>query len=337
MKNQPEMMVLAPEAPGPYPRPEPFREPRETAVSSPVEAEHAGSGLTERPRIVPVRPVGPPADGIPGPRRTSSAEGDLLEAGQRGEFDEWNGRPRRVLPVRLSAISPLLAPADGLYYAAEQYRIVRTKVAQLLTKPFRLVITSPGISDGKTVTAVNLATAMALRSGERTLLIDADLRRAGVHRLLQAPLEPGLTNVLAGTCQLEEAMFTIEELPGFYALPAGRPHGNPTELLDSSRWRALAETVRRHFAQVIVDCPPVEVVADFDLVAAVCDGVALVVRPDHTDRTLCLAAIAKLRPKLVGVLINAAPEWFLWKKSVQHEYYYRQASEGGRRAKPVKP
>jgi len=298
--------------------------------------------MKSRPEMIALaletpRPAGSSsADRIPGPR-PFAAQRESLETEQRGGVDEWKALPHRILPVRLSAVSPLLSSADGLHYAAEQYRIVRTKVAQILSKPFRLVITSPGINDGKTLSAVNLATAMALRSGERTLLIDADMRRAGMHRLLGVPLKPGLAEVLGGVCPLEEAMFAIEELPGFYALSAGEPHCNPSELLDSSRWRILAQRVHHRFAQVIVDCPPVGVVADFDLVSAVCDGVALVVRPDHTNRTLCLAAIERLRPKLVGVLINAAPEWFLSNKSVRHEYYYRLDSERCRRAKPAKP
>ena len=87
------------------------------------------------------------------------------------------------------------------------------------------------------------------------------------------------------------------------------------------------------FAHVIVDSPPIELVADFDLIAAVCDGVALVVRPDHTDRSLCLAAIQKLKPKLTGVLVNAARDWFLWKKSSYHNYYhYRQERKKGEHA-----
>jgi capsular exopolysaccharide synthesis family protein len=203
---------------------------------------------------------------------------------------------------------------------------------QLQRTPFQLVITSPSIGDGKTLTAVNLATALALRSEDRTLLIDADLRRAGVHKMLQVPNEPGLADVLRGTCRLDEAIFAVDKLPGLHVLPAGEPCGNPTELLDSEPWRDLAETVRQRFAHTIVDCPPVEVVADYDLIAAVCNSAILVLRPDHSDRTLSLRAIEKLKPKLTGVIINAAPEWFLWRQPVHHGYYYykRETKKSGR-------
>jgi capsular exopolysaccharide synthesis family protein len=256
-----------------------------------------------------------------------------LQSEKLGKLEEGCVKQARVRPVRIAAASAILCPTDGLSYAAEQYRIVRTKLVQALHKPFRLVITSPGAGDGKTITALNMAAAMALKGEGRTLLIDGDLRGARVHRLLEVPISPGLAEVLEGTCRLEKAMFAVEQLPNLHVLPAGKPESNPTELLDSSRWRALAEKAQQLFAHVIVDSPPVELVADFDLIAAVCDGVALVVRPDHTDRSLCLAAIKKLGPKLTGVLINAAPDWFLWKKSAYHRYYhYHQEHKKGEQA-----
>lgn len=237
----------------------------------------------------------------------------------------------RTRSVAIDRISALVSSHDGLAYASEEYRMLRTKIAQTVRKPFQLAITSPSIGDGKTVTAVNLATAMALRSEERALLIDGDLRRAGIHRMLGVPNEPGLADVLQGTCRLDDAIFEVEELPGLHVLPAGVPRGNPTELLDSERWRDLGEILRQRFTQTIIDCPPVELVADYDLIAAVCNSAVLVVRPDHTDRTLSLAAIEKLKPKLAGVVVNAAPEWFLWKRPSHHGYYYyRPAAQTAR-------
>src|SRR3974390_1329785 len=102
----------------------------------------------------------------------------------------------RFRPVRITVASALLCPTDELSYAAEQYRIVRTKIIQALHKSFRLVITSPGAGDGNTITALNLAVAMALKGEGRTLLIDADLRNARVHQLLEVPIGPGLADVL---------------------------------------------------------------------------------------------------------------------------------------------
>lgn len=303
--------------PGPKPADAP-------AKSSPPSAatDSSKSDSTERLRIVAARPSEAAGNGVSAPLRRGLAGDRRFGSEMRDELEDWNIARVGTRPSRLLSWSPIVSSADGLSYAAEQYRIVRTKIFQLLGKPFRLVITSPSIGDGKTLTAVNLATAMALKSEGRTLLIDADLRRANVHNCLGVPLGPGLAEVLACTCPLEEAIFAVADLPRLHILPAGQPRGNPSELLDSSRWRSLADFVREDFSQVIVDCPPVGVVTDYDLIAAVCDGVALVVRPDHTDRTLCFSAIAKLGPKMTGVLLNDTPEWFFWKKPVHSGYYY---------------
>jgi capsular exopolysaccharide synthesis family protein len=223
---------------------------------------------------------------------------------------------------------PVLSQDDRMRQAAEQYRMVRTKIAQVLPMPFRLVITSPSIGDGKSVTALNLAAMLALRSKHRTLLIDADLRRASIHRSLQISPEPGLAEVLAGRATLQKALVQFRDVPGFYVLPAGTRGGKPVELLDSPRWRGLLAELPEQFSQVIVDCPPVDVVADYDLIADACDGVLLVLRPDHSDRTRSLATIERVKPKLTGVLINAAPEWFLWRKSGRYYDYYARGYKG---------
>lgn len=310
--------------------------PEPVVPSLPDEALHVAStravlgqsDSNKRLNSVSIPSLELPCNGSSVSRLNGLTQDDGLEPAPADEFDEWRVTSPSTRPVRLSAVCPLLSNAEQDVYAAEQYRIFRTKTVQLLGKPFRAVITSPGIGDGKTLTVVNLAAALALKSAERTLLVDADLRRAGVHKVLRVPLEPGLADVLTGTCRLEEALFVAEELPGLYVLTAGRPNSNPTELLASPRWQALTEAARRQFAHVIVDSPPAEIVADYDLIAAACDAVVLVVRPDHTNRTQTLVTIDKLRPKLTGVLINAAPEWFLWRKSVDHGYnYYRPGAK----------
>jgi len=329
---QPEVIVLALNA-CENTQPQPTTRPEEAPSVSLTRADPGESDSNRRLNVIPIPSTELHRNGTLGASGHGPAKEHPLEPAPADKFDEWAVTSPRIRTVHLAAVCPVLSNAERHAYAAEQYRIVRTKTVQLLRKPFRAVITSPSIGDGKTLTVVNLAAALALRTEERTLLIDADLRRAGVHRVLQVPLKPGLADVLAGRCRLDEALFVAEELPGLYVLPAGQPDGNPTELLASPRWQALAEAVRRQFAHVIVDSPPVEIVADYDLIAAVCEGVVLVIRPDHTNRTLALAAIEKLRPKLTGVVINATPEWFLWKKPANHGYYYyRPDAKKGRHA-----
>lgn len=282
-----------------------------------------GGAAPEQPVREAIQPVAATSGAAP----DAAGWRPLTPAQTGGAGTNPSGRfPTR--PVHFPSVCPLRSGPGQDAYSAEQYRMVRTKILPVLKPPFRLLVTSPGMGDGKTVTAVNLAVAMALRSEEPTLLIDADLRRSTVHRLLQVGGDPGLAGILSGRSGLEDAIFTVEGLPGLSILPAGKPQGSPTELLDCARWRTLMDMLTALFAQIIVDTPPVEVVADYDLVEAACDGVLLVVRPDHTSRPLCIKAVERLRPKLTGVIVNAAPVWFLWRKPARYGYYYYSHGEG---------
>jgi capsular exopolysaccharide synthesis family protein len=234
----------------------------------------------------------------------------------------------RPVSFRISDSSPLLSPKQEDRRAAEQYRIIRTKIFHQVPGSSITVICSPGMGDGKTVTSVNLAAALAHKSEDKVILIDADLRLSKVHERLGIPNAPGLAEVLAGTCALEDAMLRVEQLPNFYVLPAGQAEVNPTELLDCSNWRALLVRLREEFRRTIVDSPPVEAVADYDLIAANCDGVVLVVRPDHTSRPLLANALAKVKGKLIGVLINDVEDWFLWKRGSPSYHYYQTGARG---------
>ncbi|HKW98503.1 MAG TPA: CpsD/CapB family tyrosine-protein kinase [Bryobacteraceae bacterium] len=226
----------------------------------------------------------------------------------------------RTVPIRLSADAPMLPFDDKHSRAGEQYRVARTKLLHHPRQPRMVVISSAGSGDGKTVTAINLAGALALKSEEQVLLVDADLRRSQIAGLLGISNSPGLADVLSGGCALEDAIVRLEQFPNFCVLPGGKPITNPTELLDSSRWATLCAAVRRQYRYVVFDTPPLATVADYDLIQAHCDGVVLVVRPDHTNRKLCLQAIEMVpKERLVGVLMNCVRDWFLWKT---RDYYY---------------
>jgi len=242
----------------------------------------------------------------------------------------------RPVSFQISDSSPLLSPKHEDRRAAEQYRIIRTRIFHQVTGSSVTVICSPGMGDGKTVTAVNLAAALAHKSQDKVILIDADLRLSKVHERLGIAKTPGLAEVLSGACALEDAMLRVDQLPNFYILPAGHAETNPTELLDSPNWRELMSRLREEFRRTIVDSPPVEVVADYDLIVANCDGVVLVVRPDHTSRSQLTSALAKVKSKLIGVLINDVEDWFLWKRGSASYHYYQNSPRSKQGAKAAK-
>jgi capsular exopolysaccharide synthesis family protein len=230
----------------------------------------------------------------------------------------------RVVPIQLAESSPLL-PYDGTSpRAGEQYRAVRTNLLQHPDAPRVLVVSSCGAGDGKTLSAINTAGALAIKGETTVLLIDADLRKPSLAPTLGLPRDPGLAEVLNGDCQLEDAIVETAQFPNLYVLPAGTARSNPAELLDSARWHQLCALVKNTFRFVLIDTPPIAAVTDYDLVQAVADGVIFVVRPDHSDRNLCLAALQKVSAtgKLTGVLVNCAENWFLYKRYGRYPYPY---------------
>jgi capsular exopolysaccharide synthesis family protein len=173
-----------------------------------------------------------------------------------------------------------------------------------------VVITSPSAADGKSVTAINTAAALALKSEGRVLLLDADLRKSAIHLQLGLPESPGLADVLAATSAVEDAIVRAREFPNLYVMSAGAPRPNPAELLDSQKWNSLSAELRGLFRYVVIDSPPLGGLVDYDLIQAICDGVILVLRPDATNRKLCWNAI-RLIPvaKFLGVVLNCIPDW----------------------------
>jgi capsular exopolysaccharide synthesis family protein len=232
------------------------------------------------------------------------------------------GRRRRV-SVRAPRGGPVFPFHDGSNRAAEQYRIIRTKIAHNPRNPRMILVSSPGPGDGKTTTAINLAAALALNPDVEVLLIDADLRRSSIAGLLGVPAAPGVEEVLRNSASLDEAAVQIEQLPNLHVLPACVSLLNPAELFASAAWAELAASARSRFHYVIVDCPPVNSVADYELIEAKCDAVIVVIRPDQTNRTACQEALQSVpRERLAGVLLNCVEDWFLWRSRADSYYYY---------------
>jgi capsular exopolysaccharide synthesis family protein len=189
--------------------------------------------------------------------------------------------------------------------AAEQFRTLRTRIAQVESTGQRRVIlvTSPGDGDGKTVTVANLALTMAQEFQRQVLLIDADLRNARLHECLGIPREPGLSDVLAGRTSLEDALVSLSEYR-VIALPAGAPHGRPTELLSSEPMRRLVENLGRRFDRVVIDSTAAHF-ADAGVLEPLVDGVLLIVRAGRTSRPAVARALGLVpRAKLLGLVLN---------------------------------
>jgi capsular exopolysaccharide synthesis family protein len=192
--------------------------------------------------------------------------------------------------------------------AAERFRGLRARVAQREEMtPLRVIaITSPGVAEGKSVTATNLALAMAQEYQRTVLLVDADLRTPSIHSLLGIESGPGLSDVLTGTATLDQALVALPEL-GLAVLTAGAIPEYPSELLGSSAMRRTLDALRTRFDRVVLDLPGVTPVSDVGTVAPMVDGAVVVVRVGRTARPELDRALAAFdEQKVLGIVLNEA-------------------------------
>jgi succinoglycan biosynthesis transport protein ExoP len=190
----------------------------------------------------------------------------------------------------------------------EAFRSLRTSLVFTSgTEGKRIIaVTSSQPLEGKTTTACNLAVALAL-GGSRVMLIDADMRRPGLHRTMGLQNEVGLSHVLTGQARVREAVQRTSE-PNLYVMTAGRTPPNPSELLSSSRMQNLIANLHAGpFDWVIIDTPPVLAVTDAVIIAPHVSGLVFVVGAEMTRRAHVERAIAIIqsgKPNIIGAVLN---------------------------------
>ena len=220
----------------------------------------------------------------------------------------------RTVSLQLTPGSPVLPFRGVENQAALQYRMIRTKIGNHPGHPKIIVVSSPMAGDGKTVSAVNLAAAFSLQEEVRVLLMDCDFGRAEASKLLNLPASPGTLDVLRNEAALEAALVRFDKFPNLYMIPPGDRPASAAELVASPQWSAMLEICRLEFDFVILDAPPVGSAAEYELLQLACDGVVLVARQDYTNRQLWKRALETVpKSKQLGVVLNCAQQWFLWK------------------------
>lgn len=220
----------------------------------------------------------------------------------------------------------LTAPAS---LEAEQYQALRLKIERLRDRDIRMIaMTSPSTGDGKTLTAINLAAALARGSSARVLLIEADLRRPAVasHLGIHNPQMPGLIDVvLDAKCSLKAAVRPLKQF-GFSVLLAGSPSGNIPEILRSPRLELVLREAREEYDYVILDTPPIVPVSDCRLLAQWIDGLLMVVAANKTPRKLLEEALNLLDSATVlGIVFNRDNRPLFGYHNHYHRGYFSQA------------
>jgi capsular exopolysaccharide synthesis family protein len=237
-----------------------------------------------------------------------------------------NARARTIAPV-------VITHHDPGAIASEAYRVLRTNLQFMgLDKPLkRIAITSSTPTEGKTTTSVNLAVAFA-QTGAKVLLIDADLRRPTVAKVLGLDNWTGLTPALISQEGPEQFMQSTA-VTGLTVMTSGPIPPNPAELLGTGRMERMLEHVAEVFDVVIVDTPPVLAVTDACVLAPKVDGVLMVVRSGEVERAKAIRAkelLTAVNANLLGVVLTDVAT-----KDGEGYYYYYSSEEkgaGGRRA-----
>jgi capsular exopolysaccharide synthesis family protein len=249
-----------------------------------------------------------------------------------------------VVPLRRSAFPPghqqhrparqnaplldLISQHEPQSPLAESYRSLRTSIllSSAGMSPAVLLVTSSLPQEGKSTTAINIATVLA-QTGTRVLLVDADLRRPVVHSRFGVSPGPGLSTLLSGGCVDEEAILP-SSVPNLSILPAGPNPPRPAELLGSQELAGHLAKWRREYGHVVFDSCPVLSVTDAVLLSVLADSVMLVVRSESTTRDDLRRArdlLLHVNANLLGLVVNAAdlrgPEY---RSYARHYQYYAE-------------
>ena len=190
----------------------------------------------------------------------------------------------------------------------EQYRRLATALYSVHEEgDLRVLMVASAVpGEGKSLTASNLAMTFSESYQRRVLLIDGDLRRPSLHTVFNIPESPGLSDGALTADASGPAFHHVS--PTLTVLPAGKPTDDPMGILASDRMRDLIAAARESFDWVIVDTPPVGLLADASVVARMTDGAVLVVRALSTPFDTVQRAVSMLgRERVLGVVLNRAP------------------------------
>lgn len=219
-------------------------------------------------------------------------------------------RPKVELPKNCDQPVSVIGGGSSVAAATEAYKSLRNRLMNLqANRGIRSVaVTSAAQSDGKTLTTFNLACCVAQLNDASVLLVDADLRTRALTKLIGRMPAVGLANVLTGTASYAEAMVRTD-MPNLCVVGAGTSDESPAELFATDRWKQFMRWASESFKLVLVDSLPVGIVVDFDVTAAECDGVLVVVRALKTPREALQEALDHLDPKkMLGVVWNGDVE-----------------------------
>jgi succinoglycan biosynthesis transport protein ExoP len=230
-------------------------------------------------------------------------------------------RSRRLSVAASKEAVELVTQTRPQSQMAESYRALRTSLllSSLGGPPKVILVTSAMPQEGKTTTSINCAIVLA-QKGVRVLLIDADLRRPSIHKALGLGPRSGLSNILTGNLDAQQAITRSALISTLFVLPAGTPPPNPAELMASSNLRDLLSDLSREYDHIVIDSPPTLSVTDAVVLSPCADSVVLVIRSGKTTKQALRRArelLFRVNAKVTGILLNAVDL-----SSPDYYYYY---------------
>lgn len=207
------------------------------------------------------------------------------------------------------------------YVVTEELKTLRTNLLFCGSEKQVIMVTSSYMSEGKSTTAVRLATSLATLQ-KSVLLIDLDLRKSVLPvRVHASGVNMGMSHFLSGQCELDEAIMKTN-IPGFYIAFAGRLAPNPTELISSAKFKNMLASLRKLYDYIILDVPPLGMVVDAAIVAQECDGAIMVIQSGQIKYRLAQEVKRKIESAgcpVLGVVLTKVKT-----KEIGHYYgrYY---------------
>ena len=253
--------------------------------------------------------------------------------GSDRQHRHWPLRARKAAPQTTSGPRvETLSHTQPKSQISEAFRALRTSLllSQAEHPPQVILVTSALPREGKTTSAVNLAVTLA-QLGDRTLLIDSDLRKPGIRRALSMPIgkETGLSSYLAGVSTLDEIVYPHPAISNLATMTTGPIPPSPADLLSSHRMRDAISDLRRRFKFIVIDSPPVMAATDAVIVSSLTDGVLLVVRSGQTPKeafTRTRDLLSAVKSRILGVVLNAvdssAPDYYYSYRYYPYAYSY---------------
>jgi len=241
-----------------------------------------------------------------------------------------NGNRNDLVKQSEQELSPQLVSVHSVSsFATEAYRQLRTNLQFALDtdRSNVIMVTSPGVGEGKSTTAANLA-AMFAQGGYRTVVVDADMRRPQLHNFLGLDIGPGLYQLLKGEGEVDPSRLETG-VHNLFAITAGkRASGEASELVCSNRMRELLGILRNRFDVIVIDTPPSLAVSEPRQLARKSDATVLIARAGETKEKELEYAVLQLErvgAKIVGVVLNG----FNLDMAYGYKYRYSQYGEYG--------